>query len=619
MGKRRSAYILSILILITAVLAVILVFPQEKVQNQTDNNFQIKTESVAEGGGLGNVFPPFQYAQSWDREIFDPLFGQAEAVGDLGILRGAIAPHHLVGGNIPATLFKYLARQKPSVVVIFGPNHFAKTNTTLVISALNDWSTSYGSVKTDEDILSSLYRQNLVKDDSETMSGEHAIGALASFVANYLPETKIVPLIFTRNAPRWLIDNVLKDLWPRLPADVVFVASIDFSHYQKPTVAAFHDELNRSVVRNFDYNRLSKMEIDSLPSLYALWQSLTKYGAKKIVYEMRGSSDVRMKNSALEKTTSYYAPFFVAGEVEYEKSASLLMFGDIMLDRNVKKQMDNNGADYILKELAGEGNRFFMGMDAVHANLEGPFADRRRSTEKSIAFRFDPALLPMLKRYNFSIFDNANNHSLDMGAVGFKESQLNLAQAGLDFYGSQYNINSSSLLIKPIGDFSFAFVGINDANGPIDEDKAAALIKEGENRADYVIVNMHWGEEYKEISNGRQRDLARKFIDAGADAIIGHHPHVVEEMEVYKNRPIFYSLGNFIFDQYFSVPTQQGLAAGLVFYADKISVYAFPFQGENSQVKLMDYNSATAFFDGWITKSRLSNYAFNSFNLLINL
>jgi poly-gamma-glutamate synthesis protein (capsule biosynthesis protein) len=92
---------------------------------------------------------------------------------------------------------------------------------------------------------------------------------------------------------------------------------------------------------------------------------------------------------------------------------------------------------------------------------------------------------------------------------------------------------------------------------------------------------------------------------------------VVEEMEVYKNRPIFYSLGNFIFDQYFSVPTQQGLAIGLVLKEKTASVYVFPLEGNNSQVSKMDNVQASPYMNSWISKSRLNNYTsnFNNFNL----
>lgn len=299
--------------------------------------------------------------------------------------------------------------------------------------------------------------------------------------------------------------------------------------------------------------------------------------------------------------------------VPEEKTAKILFFGDMMLDRNVRKQINLNGADYLFEKIFGEVGISSAGFDLIAANLEGPFANRRIATTKSIAFRFDPVLLPVLKKYGFTLFDNANNHSYDMGSRGFEDSNINLKNAGFDFYGSQYKIDDGSMIIKQAGDLNIAFIGINDTNSPVDISEVKGLIGKAHNTTgtDFIILNTHWGDEYKEISNQRQRQLAHDFIDAGVDAIIGHHPHVVEEMEMYKDKPIFYSLGNFIFDQYFSQETQQGFAVGLALRQDKekknISFDIYPFKGIKSQVSLMDGSEKQNWFKGWIAKSRLGD------------
>jgi poly-gamma-glutamate synthesis protein (capsule biosynthesis protein) len=92
-------------------------------------------------------------------------------------------------------------------------------------------------------------------------------------------------------------------------------------------------------------------------------------------------------------------------------------------------------------------------------------------------------------------------------------------------------------------------------------------------------------------SNHIQKDLAHKFIDAGADLIIGSHPHVVQEVGLYKNKLIFYSLGNFIFDQYFSVDTQQGLMVGY----DGSNYYLIPIQGNRSALSFMNNDKSKEF------------------------
>jgi poly-gamma-glutamate synthesis protein (capsule biosynthesis protein) len=154
----------------------------------------------------------------------------------------------------------------------------------------------------------------------------------------------------------------------------------------------------------------------------------------------------------------------------------------------------------------------------------------------------------------------------------------------------------------------------------LDDKEVVTTIQKAVGESDLVVVNIHWGDEYKTISNARQRALAHRMIDAGADIIIGHHPHVVEEMEIYHNRPIFYSLGNFVFDQYFSKETQEGLAVGVVASTSSISLTIFPLQSVQSQIQQLDFESSFKYMNAWFAKSRLSEYNFNNLNnLIINL
>ncbi|GAI55886.1 unnamed protein product [marine sediment metagenome] len=115
------------------------------------------------------------------------------------------------------------------------------------------------------------------------------------------------------------------------------------------------------------------------------------------------------------------------------------------------------------------------------------------------------------------------------------------------------------------------------------------------NPDNFLIVSLHWGEEYKLINSPAQQKLAHQLIEAGTDLIIGHHPHVVQNIEKYLGKLIFYSLGNFIFDQYFSPETQQGLAVGLEIYPDRLVCRLFPLQINLSQAVSMEQNKASEF------------------------
>lgn len=571
----------------------------------SDENSGIRTEK-------------FQYANVDNKIQFENFYKQTKEVPNIGDARGGIVPHHLLAGYIPATFFNYLSEQEPSVVVLVGPNHFNKGRSS-VIASIRDWETPFGVVQSDKDIIQTLADKKVLTIEEDAVVGEHSLANIMPFISKSLPHTKVIPIMLYYKTPTAKIDALLAELLSLLPDDAVVISSVDFSHYQTVASSNFHDELSHDVIKNFDYASLNKLEIDSTPSLYMLLKSMEYFGAKKVGFELADSAANITNAPDLASGTSYYSPYFVEGDKQSEKIASILNFGDMMLDRSVRAMIDKNNKDYLFTKLAGEENRFFSGMDVVAANLEGPFADKRRATTKSIAFRFNPDLLPMLKKYNFSLFSQANNHTYDMGAAGAVESKKNLSTAGFDVYGSQYKVDNNSLLVKKIGDFNFGFIGINDTNSPVKILDVVDLIKKAKAQfADFVIINAHWGAEYKEISNDRQRQLAHALIDAGADVIIGHHPHVVEEMEIYNNRPIFYSLGNFIFDQYFSVPTQQGLGLGLVFKEKQISAYIFPLQGVKSQVSQMPPEKARVYLNGWLKNSRIEDNKFDNFNLKIN-
>ncbi|MEK7679302.1 MAG: AmmeMemoRadiSam system protein B, partial [Deltaproteobacteria bacterium] len=392
----------------------------------------------------------------------------------------------------------------------------------------------------------------------KTMAEEHSIYGPVALIKRTLPNTRVLPIILKNNLTTSSLDVLIDKLQEILPADAVIVSSIDFSHYQNVSVADFHDELSKAVIENFDYEKLPQLEIDSTPSLYVLMKLMEKRGSQKILNHFHSNSGVLAGNNEAENTTSHFVFFFGSGEKENKKYFSLLHFGDMMLDRNVKKKIDENGFDYLLKNLAGEENRFFSGTNIFMANLEGPFANFRRQTSKSIAFRFEPKLIPELKKYHLTLFSLANNHTLDMGLSGFAEAKDNLTKEGIEFFGRQVYTGTDSLLLKDLGKAKVGFIGLDDTIKPVDAAKAEELIAEAKGKkADFVLVSIHWGEEYQLLkSNKRQQALAHLLIEAGADAVIGHHPHVVQEMEIYKNKPIFYSLGNFIFDQYFSLPTQ---------------------------------------------------------------
>lgn len=288
-------------------------------------------------------------------------------------------------------------------------------------------------------------------------------------------------------------------------------------------------------------------------------------------------------------------------------------FGDMMLGRHVGVLAERNGFDWLFEPMVSSSPGLFSSSDLTIVNLEGPFTKFRIETSKEIAFQFNPDYAPLVADLGIDLVSLANNHSYDMGAAAFAETQKHLASSSIRYVGEQYAVNSSSLHFETIASTTIAFVAINDTHPGTDIEAAMNLIETAEETGDLTIVTIHWGAEYQLLSNERQRNLAHQFIDAGADAVIGHHPHVVQELEIYNGAPIAYSLGNLLFDQYFSTDTQQGLGVELTITSSTISsIEILPYKTVYSQITQMNQDEEVQFLDALFDRSRLDGYTVSS-------
>jgi len=252
------------------------------------------------------------------------------------------------------------------------------------------------------------------------------------------------------------------------------------------------------------------------------------------------------------------------------KSAKMLFVGDIMLDRHVGEKIKEEGFDYLFEGLKKDNFNFY-GYDLISGNLEGAVTDggNHYTPAQLYDFAFAPEVVNKLKNYNFTNFNLANNHLADQGERGIKETSANLDELKFYYYGCADGlVEDCSLAVRQVGDLKIGLAGFSMVYKKFDLAAASEKIKDLKDKVDLIIVNVHWGTEYSHIFNKIQQETAHQLIDAGADVIIGHHPHVVQGLELYKNKPIFYSLGNFIFDQYFSADTQEELAVEIDFKTD---------------------------------------------------
>ena len=256
--------------------------------------------------------------------------------------------------------------------------------------------------------------------------------------------------------------------------------------------------------------------------------------------------------------------------------STMVFVGDIMLSsgRGVMEQIEKNN-DYRYSFL--RISDILRSADLTFGNLEGPISLRGEDGGGKYSFRSKPEVVSGLVFSGFDILSIANNHIFDWGEDAFVDTLYFLKVNGIDSVGGGINYSdANNAVIKDVNGIKVAFfaysmvdydVGKFEANGDtpgkssFDEKKVAREIKnlKTSGKADIVVVSFHWGEEYKTRSHLEQQEVAYSLVDAGADMIVGHHPHVVQEVERYKNGWIAYSLGNFIFDQSFSEETMRGL------------------------------------------------------------
>lgn len=238
-------------------------------------------------------------------------------------------------------------------------------------------------------------------------------------------------------------------------------------------------------------------------------------------------------------------------------SVTVSFVGDIMLDSLPGKAIKQG------RDPFAAFSGILDASDIRIGNLECVIATRGTAEDKPYAFRAHPRAVRLLKRH-FDAVSVANNHTGDFGPVAFAEMLDRLDKQRLSYFGGGRDLASAHLpLVMERNGLKIAFLGYNEffpRSFEADFDKPGLAWSEDEqvradiqaaralHGADLVIPFMHWGLEHEPLASIRQRELARLMIDAGADAVVGTHPHVTQNVEQYRGKPIIYSLGNFVFD-----------------------------------------------------------------------
>ena len=237
--------------------------------------------------------------------------------------------------------------------------------------------------------------------------------------------------------------------------------------------------------------------------------------------------------------------------------------GDVLGDRGVGAFIDKKGGPAVFAGV----KPYLEDADLAFVNLECPVSTKGKAvTTKEYTFRGRLGLIDGLVSAGIDVVSMANNHALDYGPAALLDTITRLDKAGIGHAGAGANDTAAlapAMLDTPAGTVAvLAFTdiipggfpagpnraGVNPASP--DRAKVLAAIKAAKAKADYVIVSFHWGIEYTGNADQDQRKLAHQAIDAGADLVLGHHPHVIQGLELYHGKLIAYSMGDFVFDHY---------------------------------------------------------------------
>jgi len=254
--------------------------------------------------------------------------------------------------------------------------------------------------------------------------------------------------------------------------------------------------------------------------------------------------------------------FGVFGALKQEQKVpqKILFVGDVMLARAVEKRMYTHSFAYPYVGIRD----FLEAFSSVIGNFEASIPKIHVPTPfMQFAFSVDKSIAKTLVSNGFTHMTLANNHAHDFGLAGHENAKNVLEESGLKVAGSPSKVSFDEVLYAELDDLRIAVVPIYAVVSPPSYTEVRKTLEALASTSDMQIAYVHWGDEYVLTNNTAQKKLAYFLIDSGADAVIGHHPHVVQNISLYKDVPIFYSLGNFIFDQYWEENVKKGLAVGL--------------------------------------------------------
>ncbi|HSX24478.1 MAG TPA: AmmeMemoRadiSam system protein B [Candidatus Andersenbacteria bacterium] len=507
------------------------------------------------------------------------------------IIAAIIIPHHDIVAKQRKQFLNELGKKiQPKTIILISPNHY-DVGKARIQTVDQDWNIAGGIIHSRSEVVQVLIK-NGIGNEPASFPDEHGIHLVLGDIHQAFPSASLVPIIVKSSATQLDIDNLEQILEKTCTACLV-VASVDFSHYQPALLGDVHDELTLRALQNLDDNALlHTAEVDSPGALLFVSKWARHANAEHFVTWMHTNSGELLQQPDIESTThifGYYESGLPAGlagkKVVSQHSVTFLLGGDLMFGRMVAHTYLQRGMAHVFDMF---GDRSFWGVDAGIANLEGPISKTPVPDDynsKTLSFNFPPQTIDALKFLRINAASLANNHSANAGAQGVQDTRDLLKSANVQAIGGPGDQDIPHVGMFQGEKLRLIVIGVHALYGPPNISDLIKTYKADPNNR--VMIFPHWGVEYAPVHNLYQAQLAHEWIDAGADIVIGSHPHVIQDAEVYKNKPIIYSLGNFVFDQNFSKETEEGLLVAGDFDDTGLSLFGLPIQIKNYQPIMM--------------------------------
>lgn len=502
---------------------------------------------------------------------------------------GIVVPHHDIVRDRRAALFeaireRFFHEQQPQTIILISPNHF-NAGSAAIQTVDREWRTVHGSIQSASPLINALTEAGIASQEPSSFEREHGILLILKDIKKNFPSASLIPIIVKETAPRDKIQQLASLLGYSCESCLV-IASVDFSHYQPAALADLHDRLTIRALQNRDVPMLlKKAEVDSPQSLAFLvhWARLHRTDRFSLFDHTNSGTIVGDPD---QESTSHVFGWFETGEaVVPERSVTFAFAGDMMFGRAVGFHYEKKGFRKLFDTF---GNRVFWGVDAAIANLEGPISDNKVVYDpalRSLSFNFPKNVRDALAYLRLAGVSLANNHTLNQGRKGLGVTRMLLKKKNIVSIGDPSHVREKNVGYFQGNGFRLAVVGVHAFADMASTEKVIRSLKKDVRTR--VIVFPHWGTEYALKHSSQQEKLAHSWIDAGADAIIGAHPHVIQDIGIYKRKPIVYSLGNFIFDQNFSAETQQGLIVAGEFTDSGVSLVLLPHKSLRYQPSIL--------------------------------